>query len=107
MFNTPAKVYFIYHNDNLLIKDKIEYNASNSDFIDNPELVIQNALRKYGLAPETDHIMYNTGNGYVSLLNNVFVLYNFTLNDRNYYFDSFANAKNKLISYIKYNSYKI
>ncbi len=107
VFNTPAKVYFIYHNDNLLIKDKIEYNASNPDFIDNPELVIQNALRKYGLAPETDHIMYNTDNGYVSLLNNVFVLYNFTLNDRNYYFDSFANAKDKLISYIKYNSYKI
>ena len=107
MFNTPAKVYFIYHNDNLLIKDKIEYNASNPDFIDNPELVIQNALRKYGLAPETDYIMYNTGNGYLSLLNNVFVLYNFRLNDRNYYFDSFANAKDKLISYIKYNSYKI
>ena len=107
VFNTPAKVYFIYHNDNLLIKDKIEYNASNPDFIDNPELVIQNALRKYGLAPETDHIMYNIGNSYVSLLNNVFVLYNFTLNDRNYYFDSFANAKDKLISYIKYNSYKI
>ena len=71
----------------------IEYNASNPDFIDNSELVIQNALHKYGLAPKTDNIMYNTSNGYVSLLNNVFVFYNFTLNDRNYYFDSFANAK--------------
>ena len=107
VFNTPTKVYFIYHNDNLLIKDPIVYNASNPDFIDNPELVIQNALRKYGLAPETDHIMYNTDNGYVSLLNNVFVLYNFKLENREYYFDSFANAKDKLISYIKYNSYKI
>ena len=107
VFNTPAKVYFIYHNDNLLIKDPIVYNGSNPDFIDNPELVIQNALRKYGLPPETDHIMYNTDNGYVSLLNNVFVLYNFKLDNREYYFDSFANAKEKLISYIKYNSYKI
>ena len=51
--------------------------------------------------------MYNTGNGYVSLLNNVFVLYKIQLADRDYYFDSYANTKNKLISYIKYNSYKI
>lgn len=107
VFNTPIKVYFIYHNNNLLIPYKIEYNGNNPDYVDSPELVIQNALRTYGLAPETCYVMYNTGNGYVSLLNNVFVLYKIQLADRDYYFDSYANTKNKLISYIKYNAYKI
>lgn len=107
VFNTPIKVYFIYHNNNLLIPYKIEYNGNNPDYVDSPELVIQNALRTYGLAPETRYVMYNTGNGYVSLLNNVFVLYKIQLADHDYYFDSYANTKNKLISYIKYNAYKI
>lgn len=107
VFNTPIKVYFIYHNNNLLIPYKIEYNGNNPYYVDSPELVIQNALRTYGLAPETRYVMYNTGNGYVSLLNNVFVLYKIQLADRDYYFDSYANTKNKLISYIKYNAYKI
>ena len=108
VFNQPLKMYFVYANNNLIASPN-NFGITNNipDYVDSPELVLQNALRTFRLLPDTNYVMYEVKkDDYIMLKNEIFVLYSININNQLYHFNSLDNLKNELIKYIKLNSYK-
>ena len=102
----PAKVIAIYDLDGKIVNS--DFRLDNSEFgdgsYDDRQTVINNALNTVIVNQTPDLVFYKENNGKNTLVKNeVNEVYELTLNNKNYYYPTFSDAKNELISYIKNN----